>query len=212
MKATFKKENIFWHEIGHYCAQQLNKKYYEKFGCQGIEIIGVGQNGLTRYKGGATPNKPPGYDPTSKKINHPASTLGSLVYGCIFQSCYLNEPFSYCFEKEEHEANGFNDYNGFWGIAERFFLSPLEKDKLDALVLDQIAIVKASITQSGIFSIDITTLISKEEERTWIPAEELDKKFTDFLVQHGPLYKTFVDKIDKLFEGKRQYEYKGAGN
>lgn len=209
MDYTLKKENIFWHEVGHYCAQQLNKKYYGKFGCRGIEIIKVDQNGVIRYKGGATQNTPPDHDPDSPEINHPASFIGSLVYGCIFQSCFLNEPFAACFNTRENGANGFNDYDRVWGTANfKFSLSDDEKDKLDDEISAQFKIVCTNLTKFGIFKTEISNLIERDEETTWIPAEELDKRFTLFLNQHGELYKPFVDRVVKLFDGKKQYIFK----
>lgn len=211
MIVTLKKENVFWHEIGHYCTQQLNKEYYGKYGCQGIEIMKEIRDGVINYTGGATPNKPPGYDPKSQQVNHPASMVGSLVYGCIFQSSFLNTPFANCFETQYNNANGFHDYNGVWGLAAKFFLSAGEKSKLNTLILEQLEVVRASIAKSAIFDIDISNFINTEEEKTWIPTEELDKLFADFIAQHGPDYKIFVDNVGKLFEGKKQYVYNGPG-
>ncbi|MDQ0107443.1 hypothetical protein J2T02_002562 [Chitinophaga terrae (ex Kim and Jung 2007)] len=209
MDVTSKKENIFWHEVGHYCAEQINKTCFQKFGCQGIVIHRVNQDGMIKYQGSATPIKPPNFDPNETHIIHPASLVGSLVYGCIFQSCFLNQPFEYCFDVEHNGANGFHDYYDYRGVVSMFFLSPDEKSQLEQLVFEQLAVVKADISECGIFKIDIAHLIGQDTDRTDISSEELDGLFSEFLHQHASAYKTFVEKIEKLFEGKKQYKIPG---
>ncbi|WP_343745085.1 hypothetical protein [Chitinophaga sp.] len=212
MDCTLKIENIFWHEVGHYFAQQLNKKYYGKFGCQGIRITKVDENGIIRYTGGATPVTPPNHDPKSLEIKHPASSIGSLVYGCIFQSCFLRTPFAACFAEERFGVNGFHDYNGVWATANIFFLSKTEKDELDTLITQQFEIVCSNLSQAKIFDIDISAFFTTNKTNNWIPVEELDEIFSTIIDQHGPIYKNFVDKIAALFESKKQFIPKSAEN
>lgn len=209
MYQTLKKENIFWHEVGHYCAQQLNKIHYGKFGCQEIMITKVIQeDGVTRYRGEAIQNKPPDYDPDSKKIAHPASLIGSSVYGCIFQSSFLSESFADCFESERNRANGYCDYASVWDVASSFLFSKEEKEELNNLILHQFEIANKHLNEMAIFDTHIVNFIEKDEVITRIASHDLDQKFKDFLLLHDNIYKTFVDKIEALFKNKKQFIFK----
>jgi|GEM_PF-2524130 len=197
------KRNIFWHEVGHYCAQQLNK-HYGKYGNREIKLIRSQQSGITRYQGNATQNTPPNFDPESKEIRHPASMIGSLVYGCIFQCSFLNENFDACFGEEMNGVNGFDDYNRTWDVADRFGLNREEKVKLSSLILAHFDTATRHIKDSKILEIDIRNLIEGNECVTTITSGQLDQLFNEFLSSHRIIYNNFVGELEALFKDKKQ--------
>lgn len=79
---------IFFHELGHYVAKELNLLFYEGTGTAEILIYPC-QNNQSYYCGHIKPVIPTGVDPLRPLPFHKVKQqIASKIYGCIFQSYY----------------------------------------------------------------------------------------------------------------------------
>lgn len=92
-KMTETINRCFFHELGHYVADQLNKEFYGGLGVEELSVYKCGTP-YYRYCGHVTPKKPEGFNPANNPpppLERLASYLVSLIYGCLFQSYFLKE-------------------------------------------------------------------------------------------------------------------------
>lgn len=102
---------VFFHELGHFVARELNFKFYSGTGTKEILIMPCGDKSLGEYCGQIIPNVPEGIDLEMKipvPLNRLAEHLAALTYGCIFQAYNLNTDLEDCFN-----ANGRKDLNSW---------------------------------------------------------------------------------------------------
>lgn len=92
-------ERVFYHELGHFVARELNAKYYNGAPTKSFEIfLHDSQSGL--YCGELRVDK--SNHPTegdAPKLENLATYLASSVYGCFFQSLYLGQSLNDCFNR-----------------------------------------------------------------------------------------------------------------
>lgn len=99
----------FFHELGHFVAQELNWKYFNGTGTESIDLYPCdGYSNI--YCGEIEPTKPPNYSEDQYRVvplEKLAQFLAMNVYGCIFQSYFLRDSLGSCFAPQE---NGGKDY------------------------------------------------------------------------------------------------------
>src|SRR4051812_19744682 len=94
-------DRVFYHELGHFVAHQLNFAYYKGNGICEIKIYPCHQN-IEEYCGHTKPIEPEGYDEKDKKpppAERLAEYLARTVYGCMFQAYYEKSELVNCFKK-----------------------------------------------------------------------------------------------------------------
>lgn len=83
---------VFFHELGHFVAGEINRKHYSGTGISGILFYPSEEN-YDLFCGETIPIVPEnairgGHVP----LERAAEYLASLIYGCIFQSYYFKQP------------------------------------------------------------------------------------------------------------------------
>lgn len=86
-----KIHRVFFHELGHFVARELNLKYFDGTGSSEVKIYPC-QCDYSEYCGHITPIRPS--DDLSPNASVPlerlAEYLAALLYGCVFQSYHSN--------------------------------------------------------------------------------------------------------------------------
>lgn len=199
-----KKARTFWHETGHFVASWYNAKHYGKPGTESI-VIKRGINGKTMepdYSGQHNYMVPSG-NLGSSIIEHPASKIASLTYGCIFQCIYTQQPFTTCFNTLELSENGFNDFNGVIVIARRFELNAQELEELLSIIVEEYEAIKDKPEFKELFLNNIEEYIGADIDHLPINLDKLGKLVSTFLSQHEFSYKKFVNKLEVIFLNRR---------
>ena len=84
-------KRVFFHELGHFVAHEINKRYYNGTGTKSIEIFPFPYNNEL-FEGDAKINcSEDEREKNVPSIDLIAEYLASSTYGCIFQSYYKNE-------------------------------------------------------------------------------------------------------------------------
>src|SRR2546428_7727245 len=94
-----KIERVFFHELGHFVAQELNNMHYAGTGVKEIKIHPCEEK-PDEFCGGTQPNLPEGQEEDDKKpppIERLAQFLISKVHGCMFQCYYESSSLSDCY-------------------------------------------------------------------------------------------------------------------
>ncbi|WP_298740168.1 hypothetical protein [uncultured Chitinophaga sp.] len=204
MEAVNKKKRVFWHEFGHFSAAYYSKKHYGKFGTASINIIRCDDYfGEIEFHGNHTPIAPNNYKDTDP-IKHPASLIAELVYGCYLQCLFLNKALDSCLNERGRNVFGYDDYEKCWGVARKFGLTQNERQVLHTLIDEHFRSIKENGDFATLFDIDINDLIEEDLETTPIDPQELEDRFQSILVNHESKYRSFVQRSEKLFEGKQQ--------
>jgi len=208
MNPQMKKERTFWHEVGHFVAQELNKKYFT--GCGNLEIRiskRIVQNEAD-FEGEAKKNLPEDYVERNAIKDYPAPVIASLVYGCIFQSAFLNQNLDACLNHRSMGVVGYHDFQAINKHKTFFFLTPDENKKLDQCIQDHFLVVKETLEQSKFFEIAIGDIIDSDSDEIIIPGDILRGLFSDFIAHHEIKYLPFVEEIKKIFVNHNGYKPK----
>src|SRR5690606_11943361 len=101
-------EIVFFHEVGHYVAQQLNYKIFHTGEVHQIIIERVFPNGTEDYMGQTISKIPDGESPETPLKNLPEK-IAEMIYGCYFQSLFLKEDLDKCFDYKNPTCRGSRD-------------------------------------------------------------------------------------------------------
>src|SRR5688572_23049678 len=99
-------KRVFFHELGHFIANEINQRFYSGTGTKSITIdlafpIDHLYVGDTRIN--LSPDEKEKKPPTRELL---PETLAGLIYGCIVQAHYKNENLTPC-----ANLNGIDDMN-----------------------------------------------------------------------------------------------------
>ena len=190
---------MLWHEAGHFVASLYNQRFFGKYGTEAIFIYKhYLSNNTTDYTGSQKPRKPPNYN-SADPIKHPASWVGSLAYGCFFQSIFCGQAFSICFSFENDGANGFEDFKDVKTASQRFGLSPEEFEWLLSIIADQFNSIKECGEFKTLFSIDIDSFILSDEDEIQINLDDFELIISGFMTVHEEAYLGFIHKLEFVF-------------
>jgi hypothetical protein len=115
MKNMNEINRVFYHELGHFVSLELNKKYYNGFGCAEIKIYPDVASGRLDFLGKTISIKPTGFskdEPTPLNFSWLSENLVNFCYGCIFQAYFLSGDFDDCFEIGSHGDCDLNKWIG----------------------------------------------------------------------------------------------------
>lgn len=184
---------VFWHELGHFVAQELNYRFYKGPGTKEI-IIYRSPNNYDFFEGKTIVNRE-----DDKEYIPPIECftfyLASSVYGCIFQAYFRNETLDDCFvEHGKGDSEqwgkiicryGFNGYQpDLFACEKKYFNKLKENGGLDELK-------------------DINPddyLVNDGNDNYHINIDELKKVIDKFISSHVKVYETLVQSYNNLLE------------
>lgn len=204
MNPQRKKERTFWHEVGHFFAQELNKKYFG--GCGNLEIRiskAIVRNEI-EFHGEAKKNLPNGYVERDVIKDYPAPVIASLAYGCMFQSAFLNQNLDACLNHRNLEVVGYYDFEKINRHKTLFSLKSDEVEKLDQCLENHFSIMKQVLEQWKLFEINIDDKINDDTNETIVSGDSLRDLFNGFIVKHENTYLDFVEEIKNIFANHKE--------
>lgn len=183
---------VFFHELGHFVARELNRKH---FGGIGTGIIEIEQCSETEFCG---KTKPIGHEygeirPVRFK-NFP-ETLARLSYGCIYQTYYLNQEIADCFK-----INGFEDMKSIRDGFTQFNLKSIENN-LDWLNQNHLEFLRQNKALENFMKLEPMHYLQDQGNNLYLV--DLEKLRSDIgmdIDAHFDHYKRFVEDIQKIID------------
>ncbi|WP_423738036.1 hypothetical protein [Chitinophaga caseinilytica] len=204
MDTQRKKERTFWHEVGHFVAQELNKKYFGGCGNLEIRISKALVHNEIEFHGEAKKNVPDEYRESDAIKDYPAPIIASLAYGCFFQSAFLGQRLDACLNHRYLGVVGYYDFQKINRHKTLFSLTPDEMKKLDQCLEDQFSVIRQSLDQLNFFETHIQDKIEDDSDETIVSGDSLRNLFNDFIAKHEKTYLNFVEKIKNIFAGHQE--------
>lgn len=183
-----KIRRVFFHELGHFIAREINHLKYDGPIPIQIKIFPCTEDPM-EFCGETVPK--PQLDPKMAMIGGRTrlpSYLLSLSYGCIFQSYYTQQDLNFCFQY--HGASDFAKASGTLVFHKIFqvndLLSQLDHDILNTLCSEKLL--------EGLMELEIEKyLIPKGENCFEVDIDKLRKDTADFVAKHFQVYEVFID-------------------
>lgn len=189
----YPKLRVFWHESGHFVAQQYNAKL---FGGKGTEYVMIKKvetlNQNFDYEG-ATKHK---ILHQEELLEHPSSAIASAAYGCIFQCIMYRFPLDYCLSPKGKGTHGHHDYEAITWILSKIPNGLKNRQLLLSCIQEFFNEIKDNQEFIDLFNIDNSDLISSTSDEFYINMEEIRKRFQSFFENHEAHYKEFVSRIE----------------
>jgi hypothetical protein len=188
-------ERVFFHELGHMVAHEINKKYYNGTGTKSIDIWPAEHN-RNLFVGEAKVN----LSDDEKEKNAPTyktlpEYLASSTYGCIFQSYLQNEELKKCFE------NNGKDDSEKWYNSLRIHNLDDYRSEVVAVEREYYAILKEKQTLDELMALDFRKYtIDKGNKHYSINVEDLRNDISDFVENHKITYNELLEKYRFIFE------------
>ncbi len=193
---------VFFHELGHFIAQELNYKIYNV--AQGTEEIWIKPLILNKdidYIAGTKVKKPKGYILKKDKriIDFPIHFIGNVVYGCIIQTLYLKRNEKYKFEDcfGFPNKNGSDDVSNF-ASTNNYFNSKKRREVINFIKNNYIQeLENQKRHMDKLFSLNVIDFLN---DNYTIKLNELRIVLKDFMSEHEKNYSYFIEKIKKIKE------------
>lgn len=188
-----KIDRVFFHELGHFVANELNKRYYYGAGTEEIKLFHCPTCPLV-WCGHARPKLPLGHDPNaSTPIERIAIFASRILYGCVFQSYFQTTLFKECLSIHGEEDS-------------RQFLCGLLVLNLDKFYHPIIQIVdeystelKKEMLLDGFMKLDIEKyLISNIYGNYFVDIDNLLNDCNAMIEVHYSHYCQLITKINRL--------------
>lgn len=193
MNSKLKKTII--HETGHFIARYLNKKIFNSgFGTEKMVIKKNNSSNKLHYCGVTVPNRPTNYSPFDE-IKDFAEYFAVVVYGCIFESIFLNKNFEECFNCK-NSGNG--DILQFDFNVNKYF-NPITKTQLIHYIKDNY-FIELKNNQSHfevLFNLKFEELLRYQEGEYIVDLKKLEILILPFLNEHTPYYYSFIINLKK---------------
>lgn len=188
-------KRVFFHELGHFIAHEINRKFYQGTGTKSITIYPSADN-PELFLGDAKIN----LSADERERNAPIKErlyeyLASSTYGCIFQAYYLHSELAECFNQNGHDDtekwnasmrhHGLDDLRPQISAAEKQYYASLRQDgQLDEImVLDpEKYLIDAG---NGSYIVDI---------------DKLAQDTTNFTDNHQPTYAQLLKSYQEIFD------------
>lgn len=195
-------ERVFYHELGHYTAQELNRRYYNGTGVNEILIYPCAKD-ETKFCGHTQPKLPEGYDGKIKKpppIHRLAEYLASLVYGCFFQCYWQNISISDCFN-----TYGNDDTNYWLGairgnnmVSTNKYFAAIDEEYYRKLVKNR--------DLDRFFSLRPADYLVETQPRHYqVNLAKLDKDANETIVAHHEHYKMLINSYGSVIQSHSNY-------
>jgi hypothetical protein len=188
---------VFFHELGHFVANELNHKYFNGTGSYEIKIYPCEKNCLD-YCGHITPIRPEGIhenDKTPVPLERLAEKLASFLYGCIFQSYYMDTDILSC-----TKINGHNDIQNWLGSLIANGLGSLNSEII-TLSIEHLDLLKSQkLLDKFVNIIPENYLIETKVNHFNIDLEKLTTDTYQIIDEHYRYYKNFVIEHQKIID------------
>ncbi|MES2620023.1 MAG: hypothetical protein V4615_04155 [Bacteroidota bacterium] len=180
-------KTVFFHELGHLIARELNLKNFGVMGATKEIVIYPSKHPWRDYDGATIPLIPEGEEP-DKPVVSIAEKLAVIPYGCFVEAIFLKKDFETCFSSNN---GGGKDLDN-WATLR---MKALDSKSLYQHVKDHFSLLTASNAFDELFKIDVESYLVEEEGKYTVDLDKLKNLIKDFLSKHEELYLPFVEKI-----------------
>ncbi len=188
---------VFFHELGHFVARELNLKYFNGTGSAEILIYPC-ENDNNDFCGHLRPISPEelnSSDNTPVPLERLAEHLVVDVYGCIFQSYYLNSDFKNC-----TETNGEEDIKKWIGSLFANKLSYINRD-IFPICIEYFEYLKSEHLLDAFMRIEPKDyLITLQDNKYCVDLNQLRNDISEIVEFHFQYYKLFVTCHQKIID------------
>lgn len=191
-----KVNRVFFHELGHFVAREINQKYFNGTGSKEFLIYPCDQD-PHEFCGHIVPNVPNGvYMTKPPPLIRLAEHLTSLFYGCVFQAYYNQTDLKDCFNKY-----GNDDMNSWYTSLNENNLSHInknianiEKEYFNSLLKER--------TLDDFMTLDPENyLIENGEKRYYVDIQKLREDTMDLVKKHYIVYNELIQQYNKMING-----------
>lgn len=194
-------EIVFFHEIGHYIAHQLVFKHFGIGEIDKIVLIEKRADGFINYEGQTIPKIPHGKSKSTPLINLPEN-IAELVYGCYFQSIFLNQKFEVCFDYKNKSAKGYKDYHD---VISGLILFKIDGEKRKILYpylkIEYFNSFKKNKNDfEFLFKFNPLDFLKETEDGFEVELGKLNNSLIGFIEKHSSYFIEFVEKIRKILK------------
>ncbi len=206
MIAEIKK--VFFHELGHYIANRINHINFCMSPVQEIILTKHENASKVKYEG-QTSFKIPKGESIITSLKHPPQKIAELVYGCYFQSLYLNVPLTLCLDWRNDKANGLKDYEGIMDVLSTCEV-PTNKNKefYNYILKKYFSRLKLHKQEfETLFKLSPSNYLIKKNDIVFqVDLKKLENATEDFIKFHTPTYLNFISEISLILGFNNQKE------
>ena len=191
-------DRVFYHELGHFVARELNKEYYSGkdvkqiilHPCDQKRDLYCGQTDVEKEEEKSAADQ----QPTRKEL---AEILASIMYGCMFQSYFMKQAFVDCLiingrEDLQTRLSALNLHKLFW---HRSSFTEIEDAYFEDLVKD-LSLEKFRVSNPDEY------LNEYADNQYLVNIEKLCKDLKPAFDAHADLYKKFVSQLENVIAEK----------
>ncbi len=192
-------ERVFYHELGHFTARELNAKYYKGAPTKSFEIF-LHDSQLGLYCGELKVDKSNHPDEgEAPKSDNLATYLASSSYGCFFQSLHLDQSLNDCFNR-----NGQDDYVKWMSSLTANKLSHLKAEFVD-IEKKYFESLKCDPSITEILKINQREFLSKpspEAQNFYADIKTLRETLEPLIDQHYTSYQKLIKQYQQLIDAE----------
>lgn len=196
--------SVFFHEIGHYIARELNLRLFNKgLGVAQIRLrVVTNKEGRLDYQGETIAAKPKGYRSTDRIKDLP-EYIAVLLYGCLFQvlyDCQKNHTidFTTCFNLKPnnqgfYDCKAYSSLNGYCTHNNRMEIVEYTGN-------EYFKKLKNKRHFKNLFEIDPMEFLT--ENKSYLEADlgRLNQRLTVFIESHMEEYLAYIQRIKDSLE------------
>jgi hypothetical protein len=193
-------KRVFFHELGHYVAHELGKRFYNGTGTKSIAIF-PNVDDKDKFEGDArivtTPN---GEKRDALSIEKLPEILAAATYGCIFQAYFKNEDtFDDCFRE-----NGMEDTK-LWKDAMRNFRIDDFRNEILAEEKEFYKSLRDQKALEDFMKLDPDNFVTEHgTDNYYVNIDQLRKETEALVLNHHEKYKHLIEKYETF--GKKHYK------
>lgn len=186
---------VFFHELGHYVAQELNRQFYNGTGVRSVTIFPCEQNN-NELCGGTQPHFPEGHNPNDKKpppIERLAQYLASVIHGCMFQCYHDKSNIDECFR-----TYGNNDTDYWLSALKSHKMGEANKDfaRIDAAYFRQLLDTHA--LDGFMQLVPQNYLVVGEPNHYDVNLERLSEDTNCLIAEYANIYRQLIENYSTL--------------
>lgn len=186
-------KRVFFHELGHFIAREINHKYYNGQGTKSISIYPYPHNDelfLGDTKINLSANGKEKESPSKQEL---AEYLASSTYGCIFQAYYQKTSLKQCFDN-----NGGDDLNKWFGALLSNDLDWLNSDIASADREHFDSLNEKGELDDMMKLIPQDYLIDNGNQNFEINIPKLQEDTFSFIEKHFSIYQKLIEKYSEI--------------
>jgi hypothetical protein len=194
-------KRTFFHELGHLFADSTNFKYFGFHKVEKIEFEAKNTDNGIDYEGRTIPIVPEGYDEAKDRLKNLPEKIASLVYGCYFQSIFLNTNFAQCFNYRDNRSNGFLDVTHLHSALGLFRVPDDIRNNLYNCLYHTYPDSLPQLNMHNLFEkTEVEDLIIEKDALIEMDLDKTTERFRDFFNSHEALYLDFIANIKSILD------------